>query len=82
MPSSHLPPHHKAAPLPTHLPHRTPAAPSNPWRSKNPRDHMVNVWGYSHLNFFAPMSRFGSGEEFWAAMTASHTVAAPAELPR
>jgi pullulanase/glycogen debranching enzyme len=23
---------------------------------------MVNVWGYSHLNFFAPMSRFGSGE--------------------
>lgn len=22
---------------------------------------MVNVWGYSHLNFFAPMSRFGSG---------------------
>lgn len=29
-------------------------------RSKNPRDHMVNVWGYSHLNFFAPMSRFGS----------------------
>ena len=29
--------------------------------SANPRDHMVNVWGYSHLNFFAPMSRFGSG---------------------
>ena len=20
---------------------------------------MVNIWGYSHLNFFAPMSRFG-----------------------
>lgn len=30
--------------------------------SPNPRDHMVNVWGYSHLNFFAPMSRFGSSE--------------------
>ena len=29
-------------------------------RSPNPRDHMVNVWGYSHINFFAPMSRFGS----------------------
>jgi isoamylase len=23
---------------------------------------MVNVWGYSHMNFFAPMSRFGSGQ--------------------
>jgi isoamylase len=21
---------------------------------------MVNVWGYSHINFFAPMSRFSS----------------------
>ena len=30
-------------------------------RSKNPRDHMVNIWGYSHASFFAPMSRFGSG---------------------
>ena len=30
-------------------------------RSPNPRDHMVNIWGYSHLSFFAPMSRFGSG---------------------
>lgn len=29
-------------------------------RKKNPRDHMVNIWGYSHLNFFAPMSRFAS----------------------
>ncbi len=29
-------------------------------RSANPRDHMVNVWGYSHINFFAPMSRFAS----------------------
>ncbi|KAI7841863.1 hypothetical protein COHA_004392 [Chlorella ohadii] len=36
-------------------------------RSKNPRDHMVNVWGYSHLNFFAPMSRFGSGGQGPAA---------------
>ncbi|KAI3438769.1 hypothetical protein D9Q98_001187 [Chlorella vulgaris] len=27
-------------------------------RSPNPRDHMVNVWGYSHLNFFGAMSRF------------------------
>ena len=38
-----------------------PAPAPAPARSKNPRDHMVNVWGYSHLNFFAPMSRFGSG---------------------
>lgn len=30
-------------------------------RSPNPRDHMVNVWGYSHLNFFAPMSRYAAG---------------------
>jgi hypothetical protein len=30
-------------------------------RWDNPRQHMVNVWGYSHINFFAPMSRFGSG---------------------
>jgi isoamylase len=29
-------------------------------RIPNPRDHMVNIWGYSHLSFFAPMSRFGS----------------------
>jgi len=29
-------------------------------RSRNPRDHMVNVWGYSHLSFFAPMARFAS----------------------
>ncbi len=27
-------------------------------RSRNPRDHMVNV---SHLSFFAPMARFASG---------------------
>ncbi|KAK9829065.1 hypothetical protein WJX72_003715 [[Myrmecia] bisecta] len=30
-------------------------------RTPNPRDHMVNIWGYSHLNFFAPMSRFAAG---------------------
>ena len=29
-------------------------------RDKNPRDHMTNVWGYSHITFMAPMSRFGS----------------------
>eukprot|EP00879_Flechtneria_rotunda_P008022 GHRR01008404.1.p1 GENE.GHRR01008404.1~~GHRR01008404.1.p1 ORF type:complete len:340 (+),score=66.56 GHRR01008404.1:347-1366(+) len=29
-------------------------------RWRNPRDHMVNVWGYSHMNFLAPMSRFGT----------------------
>ena len=27
----------------------------------NPRDHMTNTWGYSTLNFFAPMSRFAVG---------------------
>ncbi len=30
-------------------------------RSPNPRDHMTNVWGYSHINFFAPCSRLGAG---------------------
>ena len=29
-------------------------------RSPNPRDHMTNVWGYSHINFFAPMARFAA----------------------
>lgn len=29
-------------------------------RSPNSRDHMVNIWGYSHINFFAPMSRFAA----------------------
>lgn len=29
-------------------------------RIPNPRDHMVNIWGYSHINFFAPMSRFAA----------------------
>ena len=30
-------------------------------RSPNPRDHMVNIWGYSHISFMAPMSRFATG---------------------
>ncbi|KAK9845743.1 hypothetical protein WJX81_001229 [Elliptochloris bilobata] len=30
-------------------------------RTPNPRDHMVNIWGYSHASFFAPMARFASG---------------------
>ncbi|KAL5677654.1 hypothetical protein ACJX0J_013785, partial [Zea mays] len=29
-------------------------------RFPNPRDHMVNTWGYSTINFFAPMSRYAS----------------------
>uniref|UniRef100_A0A0D9XEN7 isoamylase n=1 Tax=Leersia perrieri TaxID=77586 RepID=A0A0D9XEN7_9ORYZ len=29
-------------------------------RYPNPRDHMVNTWGYSTINFFAPMSRYAS----------------------
>ncbi len=29
-------------------------------RTRNPRDHMTNIWGYSHINFFAPMSRFAT----------------------
>ncbi|KAM6571182.1 hypothetical protein CsatA_015262 [Cannabis sativa] len=29
-------------------------------RRPNPRDHMINTWGYSTLNFFAPMSRYAS----------------------
>ncbi|KAI4375086.1 hypothetical protein MLD38_012996 [Melastoma candidum] len=29
-------------------------------RRKNPRDHMINTWGYSTMNFFAPMSRYAS----------------------
>jgi len=31
-------------------------------RRPNPRDHMTNIWGYSHLSFFAPMSRFGTAQ--------------------
>ena len=30
-------------------------------RSPNPRDHMVNIWGYSHISFMAPMARFAAG---------------------
>ena len=29
-------------------------------RIPNPRDHMVNIWGYAHASFFAPMSRFAA----------------------
>uniref|UniRef100_A0ACD5XVE0 Uncharacterized protein n=1 Tax=Avena sativa TaxID=4498 RepID=A0ACD5XVE0_AVESA len=29
-------------------------------RYPNPRDHMVNTWGYSTINFFAPMTRYAS----------------------
>ena len=29
-------------------------------RSPNPRDHMVNIWGYSHISFIAPMTRFAA----------------------
>ena len=48
---------HSAMPAgPPHSPPRSPLC-----RSKNPRDHMVNVWGYSHANFFAPQARFAAG---------------------
>ncbi|XP_073104273.1 isoamylase 3, chloroplastic isoform X2 [Elaeis guineensis] len=29
-------------------------------RYPNPRDHLINTWGYSTMNFFAPMSRYAS----------------------
>ncbi|KAJ8762610.1 hypothetical protein K2173_008049 [Erythroxylum novogranatense] len=29
-------------------------------RRPNPRDHMINTWGYSTINFFAPISRYAS----------------------
>ncbi|XP_052201670.1 isoamylase 3, chloroplastic isoform X2 [Diospyros lotus] len=29
-------------------------------RRPNNRDHMINTWGYSTINFFAPMSRYAS----------------------
>nr|GEV05107.1 isoamylase 3, chloroplastic isoform X1 [Tanacetum cinerariifolium] len=29
-------------------------------RRPNPRDHMINTWGYSTINFFAPMTRYAS----------------------
>ncbi|PKA50787.1 Isoamylase 3, chloroplastic [Apostasia shenzhenica] len=30
-------------------------------RHPNPRDHMINTWGYSTMNFFSPMSRYAGG---------------------
>nr|KAJ0186870.1 hypothetical protein LSAT_V11C900486430 [Lactuca sativa] len=30
-------------------------------RRPNPRDHMINTWGYSTINFFSPMTRYASG---------------------
>lgn len=30
-------------------------------RRSNRRDHMINTWGYSTINFFSPMSRYASG---------------------
>uniref|UniRef100_A0A7N0TFX7 Glycosyl hydrolase family 13 catalytic domain-containing protein n=1 Tax=Kalanchoe fedtschenkoi TaxID=63787 RepID=A0A7N0TFX7_KALFE len=29
-------------------------------RRPNSRDHLINTWGYSTINFFAPMSRYAS----------------------
>ncbi|KAJ6391466.1 hypothetical protein OIU77_025446 [Salix suchowensis] len=29
-------------------------------RRPNPRDHLINTWGYSTINFFAPMNRYAS----------------------
>ncbi len=29
-------------------------------RIPNSREHMVNIWGYAHASFFAPMSRFAA----------------------
>ncbi|KAH0460240.1 hypothetical protein IEQ34_010903 [Dendrobium chrysotoxum] len=29
-------------------------------RHPNPRDHLINTWGYSTMNFFAPMSRYAT----------------------
>lgn len=39
-------------------------------RRPNPRDHMINTWGYSTINFFAPMSRYASAGG--GALAASH----------
>jgi len=58
-------------------------------RSRNPRDHMVNVWGYSHLSFFAPMARFASdgagpaaaAREFKELVRALRCQSAPAAAP-
>ncbi len=54
---------------------------SNHYASEpEPQDHMVNVWGYSHINFFAPMARFAAdgggtfaaGREFKQLVQALH----------
>lgn len=50
-------------------------------RVPNPRQHMVNIWGYSHIGFMAPMARFaaaGAGpaaaaREFKEMVRALHT---------
>lgn len=50
-------------------------------RFPNPRDHMINTWGYSTVNFFAPMSRYAScgggpikaSQEFKRMVKALHT---------
>lgn len=49
-------------------------------RLRNPRDHMINTWGYSTMSFFAPMTRFGkpgcdgvsAGREFKEMVRALH----------
>ena len=41
-------------------------------RSPNPRDHMVNIWGYSHISFMAPMSRFAAGGAGASLCTLQH----------
>lgn len=47
-------------------------------RSPNSRDHMVNIWGYSHISFMAPMTRFAadSGGPAAAAREFKETVKA------
>ncbi|KAJ8772235.1 hypothetical protein K2173_027412 [Erythroxylum novogranatense] len=42
----------------------------NPRDHYNPRDHMINTWGYSTINFFAPMSHYASNRG--GPLTASH----------
>lgn len=32
-------------------------------RLPNPRQHMVNMWGYSHIHTMSPNSRFGTAGE-------------------
>ncbi|KAM7520803.1 hypothetical protein LguiB_019765 [Lonicera macranthoides] len=51
-------------------------------RRPNPRDHLINTWGYSTINFFAPMSRYASAgggpvhasQEFKEMVKALHKV--------